>query len=247
MHKYRDARREVESSRKIAWVTKQASNESPMGKSMQMRVATPRPTGKIPGMGSIAKNPFNAIQKVKVPCPPSVPKIKVASQRLNDRGEPYMEELDDPTFGTKAPKNFEEMFGVDPQFKSRKEQNARKRKVIRSELHDARLYSNLAGMLTSREARVARHKRLKKYKHDTKLEAMREGLFPTGEKTAGYSHDYYMRNRQKIKQRNREYRMRNAAKLRIARQRYAREIKSGARRKAKRIRSGTQYITYGGF
>jgi len=142
MHKYRDARREIESSRKIAWVTKQASNDSPMGKSMQMRIATPRPTGKIPGMGSIAKNPFNAIQKVKVPCPPSV---------------------------------------------------------------------------------------------------------PTGEKTAGYSHDYYMRNRQKIKQRNREYRMRNAAKLRLARQRYNREIKSGARRKAKRIRSGTQYITYGGF
>ena len=343
MHKYRDARREVESSRKIAWVTKQASNESPMGKSMQMRIATPRPTGKLPGMGSIAKNPFNAIQKVKVPCPPSVPKIKVASgrwegknnffpgtfdrkaaqalsqkdvdsmtdeeykiyrsqmnkvhrsnaisgaavatlgaplgpgmilagggiaasspllyktkrrkqdrekkasQRLNERGEPYMKELDDPTFGRTKPRNLEEMYGTDPEFKSKKEKLSRRKKVIRSELHDARLYSNLAGILSSRKDRVARHKRLKKYKHDTKLEAMSEGFFPTGEKTAGYSHDYYMRNRQKIKQRNREYRMRNAAKLRIARQRYAREIKSGARRKAKRIRSGTQYITYGGF
>lgn len=343
MHKYRDSNKDIQSSRKIAWVTKQASNESPMGKSMQMRMASPRPTGKIPGMGGIAKNPFNSIQKIKIPNPPSVPKIKVASQRweaknnffpgtfegrqahllkqddidnmtdeeykiyrsqmnkvhrsnavsgaavatlgaplgpgmllagggiaasspllyktkrrkkdrekkasqrLNERGEPYMKELDDPTFGRTKPRNLEEMYGVDPEFKSRKEQNARKRKVVKSELHDARLYSNLAGMLTSRKSRVARHKRLKKYKHDSKLEAMREGFFPSGEKTAGYSHDYYMKNRQKIKLRNKQYRMRNAAKLKLARKKYRRELKAGARRKAKRIRSGTQYISYGGF
>jgi len=245
--KFRDPERDINDSRKIAWVTKQASMEMPK---THMRIATPRPTGKLPGMGGIAKNPFNNLQKIKVPKIPGIKPVKVASQpKLNERGEPYIKELDDPTFGRKAPKSLDEMFGTDPEFKSKKEKLDRRKEIIDREKHDARLYSNIAGMLTfkSRKERIARHKRLKKYQHDTKLDAMKEGLFPTGDKTAGYSHDYYMKNRQRIKQRNKMYRMKNRAKLKLARKRYQRELKAGARRKAKRIRSGTQYISYGGF
>lgn len=143
--KYRDPHTDLDSGRKIAWVTKQAGVFSPltssMGNAAHMRLATPRPTGKIPGMGGQAKNPFNSMQKVKAPKEPSMPSMK----------------------------------------------------------------------------------------------------------TAGYSHDYYMKNRQKIKLRNKRYRMANRAKLKMARKRYQRELKAGSRRKATRIRSGTQYLSYGGF
>jgi len=150
-HKYRDPQDNIDAHRKVSWVAKQASNENPAGLGMQMRLATPRPTGKMPGMGGIAKNPFNntGLKKVTAPKPPPIPKI------AEEEEEVYKE--------------------------------------------------------------------------------------------AGYSHEYYMRNRQRIKQRNREYRLRNAAKIRLQRKRYRRELKSGARRKARRIRSGSQYITYGGF
>lgn len=242
--RYRDPHTDLDSGRKISWVTKQAGVFSPltssMGNAAHMRLATPRPTGKIPGMGGQAKNPFNAMQKVKAPKEPSIPKM------ASSKGG-YIKEIDDPSFGMRKPKNMEEMYGVEPEFKSRKERNEHKKKVVRSELHDARLYSNIAGALSSRKARVARHKRLKKYKHDSKLDAMREGFFPTGEKTAGYSHAYYMANRQKIKLRNKRYRMANRAKIKMARKRYQRELKAGSRRKATRIRSGTQYLSYGGF
>lgn len=148
--KFRDPKRDINDSEKIAWIIKQSSSEMPK---THMRLATPRPTGKLPGMGGIAKNPFNSLQKIKVPNPPTIKSVKVASGTVLTR-------------------------------------------IL---------------------------------------------------KTAGYSHDYYMKNRQKIKQRNKQYRMANSAQLRMARQRYQREISSGARRKAKRIRSGASYITYGGF
>lgn len=61
----------------------------------------------------------------------------------------------------------------------------RKTAGVAEEFHDARLYSNLRGMLTGEGApeRVAAHKKLKRYKHKTVGGAMRHG-WSRGEKTA---------------------------------------------------------------
>ncbi len=59
-------------------------------------------------------------------------------------------------------------------------------------------------------------------------------------------HNYYMRNRNQILQRQRQYRSKNKASIARRQMMYRRKVKAGAHRQRKRISTGHSY-TYGGY
>lgn len=59
-------------------------------------------------------------------------------------------------------------------------------------------------------------------------------------------HGYYMRNRNKILQQQRQYRAKNRASIARRQKMYRRRVKAGAQRQRKRISTGHSY-TYGGY
>lgn len=239
-----------------------------------MRLATPRPTGKLPGMGNIAKNPFNKMQKIKVPKPPKVKPIKTASAALALGGAAAGGLAGYHTTKSKKNRKRNALIGAGMGliaggalgsgggggggFSAASSTKTHGNNLLRSAVEG--LFDTLTDQIIkvknlspkmaakikgSKKATVDDIMSRKPKSVDEAKNILMSMIKPA--KTAGYSHEYYMANRQKIKQKNKQYRMANSAKLRMARQRYQRELSSGARRKAKRIRSGTQYITYGGF
>lgn len=59
-------------------------------------------------------------------------------------------------------------------------------------------------------------------------------------------HGYYMRNRNQILQKQRQYRAKNKAGIARRQKMYRRKVKMGAQRQRKRISTGHSY-TYGGY
>ena len=67
------------------------------------------------------------------------------------------------------------------------------------------------------------------------------------EKLAAKSrHNYYMRNRNQILQRQRQYRSKNKGGIALRQKMYRRKVKAGAHRQRQRISTGHSY-TYGGY
>jgi len=60
-------------------------------------------------------------------------------------------------------------------------------------------------------------------------------------------HRYYMQNRQRILQQNRQYRQKNKASISRKQKRYRKQVTSGMRKQKRRINTGGHSYQYGGW